>query len=74
MYLKYLKYLKYLRDWPIQDAGPLKEYLEGLDEDLGRNCYLLNFVKLVLLFTIVVGKLSAKTNVEVRDKVLVREA
>ena len=46
-------YLMYLRDRPVQDAGSLKEYVGGLDGGLGTNCYLLNCVKLTLLFAIV---------------------
>ena len=65
-------YLKYLRDLPVQDAGCLKEYLEGLDGGLGGNCYLLNCGKLALLFSIVVCTLGAKIDREVRDELLVR--
>ena len=63
-------YLTY-RDCHKQDTGSLKEYLEGLDGCLGTNCYLLNSVKLTLLFA-VVCKLGVKINVEVRDELLVR--
>ena len=61
----------YLRDWSGQDAGSLKQQLEGLDGCLGTCCYLLNSVKLALLFSVVCN-LGTKTDVEVRDELLMR--
>ena len=52
-------------------GGVSEEHLEGLDGGLGTSCYLLNCVKLALLF-VVVCRMSAKRNIEVGDELLMQ--